>query len=94
MAERRYYGFAYFDGSGTNTTRFRGQRYMFQWREAVVRAGTLWSFKSRDLRDAWVSAGYSCPVPRDVGEFRAAMTTRDLELGWRTSDAQDWVDDE
>lgn len=75
----KFYAFKFADGAATTTGGDHGRRLRI--------AGCLVSFPSARDRVAWVSDGYDTRVPRDVGEFRRAVTTRALPFGWRTTDA-------
>ena len=73
-----FYAFGFLDGVNT-TSGGNGARLRI--------AGRLVKFPTRATRDAWVSDGYDCCVPRSIGEFRRIVTTRDLPMGWNTKDA-------
>ena len=75
----RFYGFAFADGTHTTTGG--------QYRVKLHIAGQLYSFESKAARNEWVSEGYNYPVPRDWGQFRRAVTTRDLPMGWNRREA-------
>ncbi|MHA1572972.1 MAG: hypothetical protein ACTSX8_03175 [Alphaproteobacteria bacterium] len=74
-----FYGFRFADGTNTTTGGNHGT--------PLYIAGGLYRFASRAERDAWVSEGYNVCVPRDVGEFRRAVTTQTLPMGWKTGEA-------
>ncbi len=76
---RTYYGFRYDDGLGT-TSGDDATRHI---------AGQLYRFTSARERDAWVSDGYRCPVPHDVGQHRRAVKAKWLPMGWYTVDAHE-----
>ena len=76
---KKYYGFHYWDGTNTTTGNYPN----------ISIAGVLLSFESKQNRDTWVSIGYDYRVPRDMGEFRRAVRTKNLPHGWKIADAID-----
>ena len=72
-----YYGFRYTDGTNTTTG------------SPCYIAGQLYRFESKRARDEWVAEGYPVRVPSNVGEFRKAVTSRSLPMGWTVAEAQD-----
>lgn len=80
----KFYAFGYTDGTNTTTGGDYGVKLHI--------AGRLLSFSTQAARDAWVAAGYNVRVPRDVGEFRRAVESKRLPMGWRCEDAQDVTD--
>lgn len=83
---RKYYAFSYTDGRNTTTGGDYGVKLHI--------AGSLYSFNSKQARDEFVAEinGYDARTGR-INKVDA-VTTRSLPMGWSTSDAQEYDEDE
>lgn len=74
---RNFYAFHFADGKQTTTGDDKHLHI----------AGQLFKFKTQALRDAWVADGYNHPVPYSYGEHRGTVGSKNLPMGWKTSEA-------